>query len=401
MKQLLSAAAVVSLCCLAPHLAYCQAASAPEELRRQLTRDLSTALLGAPDPVSLGAGRGWRTVVLASPGAPLSPTISAFDPSGVATQSVSQFYENVNLYDRVMLVDNGFANAGPTTIAQAWEDLLYKSLPRTPFPPSQIAADEVTKWLFRQGDKIDLARGVTFEREPSEYMIRYREFELLNRILIRASESDEATWRLHPRLSQFASVEEAKEAIASDWVKFGFKTEVEAAQRRFADLSQSEEWITWLKASARFRTGRVYLDANRWVPQTILYPAPSAWLGLSSWLQLRSSVGAGNGHVVFQLARIKVVRPWLSIDDLLDGGLKIDWSDPRNANTIVSEGDELSFDHFPAGTMSVMVDELLIARDINWLAAEDLKGSHPLGLYKYPTATNLVAYVVRVLPKLP
>jgi len=307
----------------------------------------------------------------------------------------------INLYDRVMVVQDGVAHFGTRSVSDVWENVLNRTMPTTTIPTELTEKDEVAKWLFRTTDKIDKARGIRFEREPSLYMLRYREYELLYQMLTVAATKDDGAWRLHPRLSQFTTIKEARNTIADDWVKFGYKVEVEAAQQAFKKRANAESWMVWTDAKARFEADKVAIDPNRSLQRTLLYPPPETWLTMSSWVRLITRTADGKGTIRCQFARIRIIRPWLSIDDLIDGKLRIDPSLPENRNFLLSDGTAPTLTKVPKGELSVYVEELIIVRDIKYENVNPEKTAHPLALFAYPESTNLLGYVVRILPKSP
>lgn len=389
----------VALSCVvvfAPSIAVAQ-----EDPRVTFLGELSNRLLGQPQPLKLGDGKGWRGVLLAPSGTPLSPLISAFDPEGYEGVSASLVLQNVNLFDRVLLVENGTGHFGLSTVGEVWEEVLARSRPRQLLLlPEEEEKAPTYRWLFAQPDKVDRARGVTFEREPSMYMKRYREYELLYSMLVIADTRDDGAWRLHPRLSSFGTIEEARRTVAEDWIKFGFKTEIDAAQADFNARMSGEKWREWTEANTVFRSGRLILNADLSVPRSLLFPPPAAWLGMGSWTRVTSRIAGTDKTVTFQLARISIMRPWLKLESLLDGKLEIDFTQQENADFSLSHGDEPSLTQYPKGRMSVFAEELLIVRQIAF-SDDSIRDKHLLGGIVDREATNLVGYVVRILPAYP
>ncbi len=164
---------------------------------------------------------------------------------------------------------------------------------------------DMSPWLYRKEDKVDQLRGVHFMREPSAAMLRYREFQSLYRVLTVAEQHDDGTWRLHPRLSQYGSIGEAKAALAQDWITFGYEVEVESLAK-IHDAPNAVAWRVWTDADAHIAAGRRFLDFENWVPQTVLFPPPSEWLGMGTWVRMNVASPDPQIRVVCQIARVRI-----------------------------------------------------------------------------------------------
>jgi hypothetical protein len=368
--------------------------------RESLIRQLSNLLLGSEQPLQIDDNRGWRGVLLAPPGTPVTPIITAFDGLSGGTQSVVQLLDSIQLFDKALTVEDGLAAAGERSIGTVWEDLVERCMPTSErFLRTARSETDESKWLFKKTDRIDDARGIKFEREPSRYLNRYREFESMYQVLANAEVTGDGAWRMHPKLETFPSVRDAKDTILRDWVRYGFKTEIEAADLTFRKSEGQKQWSDWTNVRQRFQSERLYIDAKQWVPRTYLFPPASEWMSMSSWSSLKV-VTTGGKLVKFQLARIRIHRPWLALDDLLDGKLVVNSVNAKKDNYTLSSGDVPTLTKYPRGRMAVFADELLLVRQLRFEDAEAAQ-VHPLGRFTYPDAINLAGYVVRVLPRLP
>jgi hypothetical protein len=340
---------------------------------------------------------GWRAVVLSTPGSPLSPTISAFDPQGFDTTSLSQLYENMTLFDKTLSVHNGLAIANERALPEVWADLLDRTLPKDLSAEERRQAEAAASILFKRADDVDQVRHIEYLTEPSAEFRKYREFELIYKLIKKSQLQEDGSWRLHPRLSEYTSLDEAEESVLNDWLCFGRKQRIETAIADYRLRTQVERWETWTRARKRFDANRIQLDGSRWVARTFLYPPPASWISLSSWFHVKQSVRDGI-MVEFEMARVKVIRPWLSLADVLEKKLRLNSSVGSNASFELSTGETPSFDKFPSGRLAVFAEEMLLVRNIRWSPADKIVQDHPFGMYTYPDSINLAAFIVRGWP---
>ncbi len=387
----------VELAAIAVSLALCIWLAPPAKAqnspaRAEFARELSLSLLGAPDSfVDVGPGRGWRGVVLAPPGTSIAPLTEAYSglPGGL-----SQTLANATVFDRPIAIKNGMAVFGLRTLDSAWGEILRITRPPAPLPRDRKLSNVVMKWLFKpifKGKKI-----VGYTREPSRYVKRYKEFEASYAMLQRGKSND--MWRLDPRLRKYSSFEQADAAVQAEWLKSGYKSEVESATWAFESSSIGPVWRNWSSLNERFDAHRIPVDQFTRLPETYLFPPPASWSSVSTWMRLFSKSALEGSEVRFQLARIAVSRPWMDAESLIDGTLSF-----PNAGDgfVVSDGTPPSLDALPGGKFSAYVEELLLVRDIKVQNKEGVTYEHPLAAFAYPDAINLVGYVVRVMPKLP
>ncbi|MDI5924552.1 hypothetical protein QBK93_07640 [Rhizobium leguminosarum] len=361
--------------------------------RKAVADGLSSALLGGSVNFrELSENRGWTGVVLAPPGTSLAPIVEAFNGY---PGDLSQALANENVFDRPVKVFEGLAVFDTRAIDAIWSDVITTSRPSAPLPRDRMLEVAVMKWLFKPIYKKGKVVGYT--REPSRFLVRYKEFSNLYDQLQRGKTND--MWRLDPRLKKYSSFEEARSALIREWYKSGYKGEIEAATWSFEGSASGVVWQNWAAVSTGYQNRRRPIDFYRWLPETYLMPPPASWSSVSSWLRsgVRTTQG---GQYTFQLARVKIERPWFDVDALTSKRLIMPISNGVNDLTL-SDGTLPSFDRFPGGALSAFVSEIIIIRDIRYSGPPEATNTlHPLASFAYPDAINLIGYVVRVLPKL-
>ena len=354
--------------------------------RNRFLLELNAAFLETADgtPLSLGPGEGWRGIVLAPPGTPLSASATPFDGIGHDSINVSKLLEAAVMN-----------NARP--------------LPPAPALPVDNGPE---KLLFRQRDAIDTARGIDFLREPSQPFLRYREYEALLRMLNISEARRDETWRLHPRLAPYASLEDAKAAIINDWLQLGYKAEIDRALAQYDDQTGSPDWRVWTKADSLVSTYQIALDVYASVPVTFLSPPASEWFGMPNWMNGISStiINGQSVRVRFQIAFVDIVRPWLDIEPLQQRKIHVHGPLAR----AISDGRPPDAVTYPKGFMAEYPEKLVLVRNIRFTQGEGsletridnpnaaqpfgIISIHPLGIFSYRDETNLLGYVVRALP---
>ncbi|WP_154674566.1 hypothetical protein [Mesorhizobium erdmanii] len=361
-----------------------------DTLRRSFNKELSAVLLNSQSTfVDLGDGVGWRGVVLASPGSSIAPLTEAYNG---LPGSLQQYLANSAIFDRPVSVIEGFAELGQRPLSAIWKDVLEETRPHNPLPRDRVLSSATMKWLFKPIYKRGKIVGYT--REPSKYLARYKEFQSQYKTLVLGKASE--LWKLDPRLKKYRTFDQARETLLKDWAKSGFKAEVESATWTFEASSTGPEWQRWMSANEDYNSHLVPIDGHTLSPETYLFPPPAAWSTVSSWIRATSQSDGGQVYH-YQLARIKIARPWLDIDDLISGDLKA-----RTANVQqISDGKGPSDVSFPSGRIPAFIEELIIVRDIKPSGVTAAASQHPLASFAYPDGINLVGYVVRVLPATP
>jgi hypothetical protein len=368
--------------------------------RGEFLLELTRALLSSESPKAERDG-GWTGVVLSPPGQALSPVLASFDAVGSDRVNVAQALADAALFDRSLVVSDGVGNSSPFYLADSWKTVLDNSMPRKAFPRDGLGV-ESQKWLFRLPDRVERARGIDFVGEPSVFFLRYREYELLYQLLANAKTSSSGildgadSWRRHPRLSKFANLENAMRSIAEDWVRFGHRAEIDKAKAELDDLVGSKEWVEWLRVKAKFDTESIDVGRTGKVYRTLLSPPPSEWLRMGSWVAL-SVQTLKKETIRFQMARVRIDRPWLDMESLVSGGIKIADDDQRSR---ISSGRVPTLTSYPPGRLSVYAVELVIVKNIQ-VSAGAVGSLHPLALFASPDQIQLLGYIVRVTPKLP
>jgi hypothetical protein len=385
--------------------------------RSQFIAEINTAFFSTTngEPLSLGKGEGWRGFVLAGPGTPLTAFSTPYDALGHGSVNISKLLDSVSSYDKVLLVESGIAQQGVQSIAEVWELILNNSRPSSVASAARPVSEDVQRILFREPDDIDRARGIEYRSEPSPEVLRYRDYNALYRMLVVSESRGDAAWRLHPKLAGYGSLEDAKVGILNDWIEYGNKVEVEAALAKYEVEHNSSEWRIWSRANAMFSNNRLPLDDYATVPITLLSPEPSDWFGIANWFNcVSATVISGQAiRVRFQLARVRIERPWLDIELLINGGLHVQGALAR----AISEGKAPDVTSYPKGIRAVYPEEIVLVRNIIFTQGNGssevridnpnnsqpfgLVSTHPLGLYSYRDQINLLGFIVRALPSIP
>lgn len=349
--------------------------------------DLTKALFSRSEIFEeVASNQGWRGVVPAAPGSSIAPITEAYSglPGGL-----SQALANVTVFDRPVSLQNGYAAFGTRPLDEVWGDILADARPPQPLPKDRMLQGPVMKWLFKPIYKKNKVVG--FTREPSRYVLRYREYEALYGLLLQGQDS--GLWNLDSRLRKYATFQEAHASVLKEWYKSGFKAEVESATWSFQASAQGGNWLTWAKANEAFEAHRAPVDTFTVLPETYLFPPPASWSSVSSWIRAVSKTD--DGEYRFQLARVKVERPWMDLDALVSGGLGF-----PTGTAAISTGEAPTESKLPEGSMSAIIEELIIVRDVH-LESGSATNENPLSLFAYPDSINLVGFVVRILPQLP
>lgn len=372
--------------------------------RRAFLGELANALWDASAPfVERPDRRGWEGVALASPGTSLAALTEGYGSHGATLQTAVQTLASNTLFDRPVEVRSGVAYFSQRALSGVWQDFLTRAMPpRSVREGNRTEVTAALQLLFQQPDAVDRARGVSLMTEPSAAFIRYREYEDLYSTLEAGGPT--GLWRLHPRLVRYTSLEEARRAVLNEWNIFGFKSEIERAVRTLERSSSTPAWREWARARALIVQNQTYAGPDLPILQTYLFPPPAAWSEQAAWLRLQTRLNDGSAEFVsFQMARINVVRPWLYIEGITERRLFVNATAPENAGYILSDGSTPTYERSPGGQMSAYVGELLLVRGIRMASsgAAVPTGEHPLSLFAYPNAINLLGYVIRVLPRYP
>ncbi len=242
-------------------------------------------------------------------------------------------------------------------------------------------------------------RTIGYTREPSEFVISYQRFESMYAQLIRGKDNE--MWRLDPRLKNFPTFEVAQASILREWMKSGYKAEIELAKWSFETANSGEKWRTWAAANHTYSAHSIPIDLYTKLPETYLIPPPASWSSVSSWIRAVSKIPAQGVEFRFQLARVQVARPWMDLGALLSGSLNSSDTVP-GGGVAISDGTSPTLDALPSGILPAFIEELLIVRDITVAGnAAAVNSTHPLRVFAYPDAVNIIGYVVRVLPGIP
>jgi hypothetical protein len=334
----------------------------------------------------LGPNLGWRGLGLAQPGTSISPLVEAY--YGVAG-GLAQSLANVVVFDRpVIQLKDGYVSFGLRSLDTQWSEILKYSRPQLVLPKDRQLSSAVMKWLFRP--ILKSGKIIGYSREPSKYLIRYREFESMFTVLRQGQQN--GLWRLDPRLSRYKEYNFAFEDVVRNWQSSGYKAEVEAATWTSQSSAGGEEWSNWSSSNEKFENHRIPIDAISYLPETYLFPPAASWSSVSGWTRIKST--SGDGEYRLQVARVKIERPWFDIDALVNGKLRLNAGSPT-----LSDGSTPTSGTFPSGALAGFVEEMVICRDIRFFGTAP-DAMNPLGSFAFPDGINLLGYVLRVLPKL-
>ena len=375
-------------------------AQSPAEVRRSFSLELASHILDSSTLFrSEGPARGWRGIALASPA---TSTAALVEAQGGLPRGIADGIAHLFVFDNVVEMRNGLANLSMRELGSVWRDLLVRSMPRgvTNFDTGGGGAPW-SKWLYRQPDHVDVARGINIYREPSDFIIKYSEYSLAYENLLAGKPSD--SWRIDPKLSRYRTFEQAEKALLDEWLRYGYKSEVEQALKVSMSTPQWLAWSRWTAAEAPFKAASLRWSASYSVPQSYLFPPPDSWGLIGSWRRMRSVVAGVPAPISYQLLTVRVLRPWMHLGALLDGNLIVDPKLPSNEGYVLSSGVEPTFEATPEGAAATFIEELLLVRGIHPVdsSAAVPPSAHPLSSFAYPDAIHLIGYVVRVLPKFP
>lgn len=343
--------------------------------------------------VSVGADRGWRGVAIVPPGTSISQISSAYD--GLPDTIVQKFV-NDSIFDRPIVSENSYAKLGVRSLETIWEEILEKTRPLEPLPRDRRASWGIYRWIFQP--ILRNGKVIGYNREPSRYVKRYREFEEQFNVLVNGKET--GLWKLHPRLKKYEDYEDAVAGVLNDWNKSGFKAEVEAATWSFENTASGDAWRNWSFARVHFEAHRVPIEEGIKLPETYIIPPPSAWPTMGSWVKAKSAILGEDKQISYQVARIRLLRPWMDIESLVSGDLRIILN-AGEPEYVVSSGIVPSQSELPSGMLPAYAEEIILVRDIVLPDGKTEVPGHPLGIFASPSAINLIGFTVRTLPAVP
>jgi hypothetical protein len=353
------------------------------EEREPFLRELSALLLANDGPVQ--ADNGWSAIAIDHQAIPHFQR--EFLDYRQREGRQLEILGSIDVLDYPLNVTGGLVQRETTSLSLLWKDLLLRLEPIEDVPlPVDLPK------LYRSPDRVEAARGGANPRTPlfEKYRAFRGEYDSLSLALV----EEGGAWRLRTELSQFGSLREASNAVERDWEYFGGQLEIGSALR-VKDLLTS----SLIRAQERFEELDLRPQSRQPALKIWLSPPPDAWATMGSWLACRSRTFNGEGVVAFQLARVRVMRPWFMIDDVIDGRLRPseDWSS-RNPDYVFSAGGTPSLMETPTGgKANAYIDEIILVRNI----AYDARGrdpAHPLS-WAY-SDINLLGYVLRVLPRI-
>ncbi|UCI23971.1 hypothetical protein [Mesorhizobium sp. B2-8-5] len=371
------------------YLRVCPDASA-DPFKDELIHKLAHEILGSDSFFRKVGDGGWRGIALAPAGASIEPLVQAYSGQ---PGDVFDLVVNNEVFGRTISIENGVVFFKGTTIADAWRRILDASAPYQALLKDRTLPVPVMQWLFRP---VTRQAKIIYTREPSRYVLRYREYEKKHLALMRSR--NDGIWKLLPGFSQYATFSDAESAISEEWIKSGYKAEVESAYSVFLQKGNPAEWNSWFIANERFKNNMEVIHINQSSPLTYLLPPPASWSTVSSWVRMVLKVPSLSGEFRFQLARVKILRPWFDVDALLDHRIGLNVGP---ADVVVSTDIPEEAGYAGNGILPGFVEELLLVRDIHFVGdQEQVPTDHPLAKYAYPDSINLLGYVVYTMPQI-
>jgi hypothetical protein len=391
---------LASLFLFTPALAVDGSPATADGVREAFAVELAHQLLGGDTQyVQLSNNQGWLGVVLAPPGTSLAALSEAYDgQTGEVIRSVT----NISSFDQPIFLQGGYGCLKPISIATVWDDFLKRATPHGPVNKRAKLESNTLYWLFASLTVSKPKPHVAYDyNRPSEFVVRYKGYEEIYDTLLAGKGSE--LWHLHPALKRYKTYNEARQQVMAQWVMHGYKVEVETATKQYQAYKNGSAWRAWSAARAAFDNSQVPLTPDTQSASTFLLPPPASWSEVGIWLRAETRASTTAGPISFQMARIKVARPWLQFEDLLSGTYTIDKQQVENASYVLSDGSSPSYDNIGNGSMNAIIEELILVRNIRprGSSSELSIGDHPLTAFSNPDAVNLIGYVVRVFPAIP
>ncbi|MCK1582157.1 hypothetical protein IVB03_21930 [Bradyrhizobium sp. 168] len=355
---------------------------------------MTQTLLGSNKPfLDLGNGSGQRGFLLPQIGSTVGPIVEAY--SGIQGQ-LSQSLAEMVVFDKPVTASVGVAIPGSSRLPDVWQEILENSRPGFSIIRDRALDQQTMRWLFRRNNTSNPKQ--LYSREPSTYYRRYKEFQSRYALLLAARDSD--VWRSLPGFQKFATFETAERDLLKNWFKAGYKAEIESAMWRFNSAVPFAEWEKWAETNARFEANLIPYAEHIRLPITRLFPPPASWSTVSMWFRGTSRATDPSSEYRFQFARIQIVRPWMDLDALLSGRIRI--APPEKGALPVSDGAPATENAVPNGKLGAFIEELILVRDITKTGGQNsVPDGHPLGNFAYPDAINVLGYIVRTLPAIP
>jgi hypothetical protein len=378
-----------------------------ENSRSVFAEELARSLLGSEGVFHDAGADGWRGVLVAAPGTSIASISEAYN--GFSGDFIKTTLFN-SMFDRPVVLRNGYAVLAGRSISAIWADVLARTKPNHPSGSARVIRPEFAKWLFAEircavpkkiakSQKHSSHKRICYSNEPSRYVLKYRYYQTLYSFLLNTRAA--GGWHEHPKLTKFSTFDDASNEILNEWIQYGYKDKVDIATQAFEAAQKESDWKTWTDAKARFNSGQILVDQYQRISQVLLFPPPSSWSEIGSWMRFQSKSDATAQSIRYQLARVKIERPWFQIEDLTTGRLKVDSADPKNGNFTLSDGNAPSTTILPNGELAAYVDELLLVRNIHTDTGGPItQSNHPLSVFSYPDSINLIGYIVRV-PRYP
>lgn len=337
----------------------------PAQINELINKAVNLLFFGSEEPISVG--HGWRGFFL--------------DPGGIPqlsdTMPLAEYYLELNSLDVTLHVEQGRAtpNEG-ASLATRWKDLV-NGIERRP------ETGHVIDWLEVEADRIDQAR--TRFYVDSLYFTKYQEYESRFNLLEECKLSGSGIWRLGD-LAKYLSLTSAAQSTATDWHLFGWKREMDAEMAIRGFSTTERRRLRRLLQS--FEQG--HEAANDTVLATWFSPPRGTWRDLDTWVRIDIP------EATFEVARIRLIRPWFEIETIYREKLPLDERKIGSSQPI-SDGERSGVLSFPHGMIGSFIEELVLVRNVRLVDA----ATHPLNFAHSNSIINRAGYVVRGLPKYP
>ena len=363
-------------------------------VQRRFAREMSRTLFGVDKGfVDIGSNQGQRGFLLPQIGSTIAPIVEAY--SGTQGQ-LTQALADTIVFDKPITAASGIAVPSDAKLPDVWREILDESRPGFTISRDRALDAQTMRWLFKRNKSRNPKQ--LYSREISPYYIRYKEFQARYSLLLAAREAE--VWRSLPGFSKYKTFETAQKELLSNWFKSGYKAEIESAMWRFSSAVPFLEWEKWAAANAQFEANVIPYSEHIRLPVTRLFPPPASWSTVSIWYRGVSKAADVASEYRFQFARVQIVRPWMDLDALLSGRLKIGKS--AIDAQVVSDGAAADENKVPQGVLGAFIEEIVLVRDITKSGGQNsVPDGHPLGNFAYPDAINVIGYVVRTLPAIP
>jgi len=294
-------------------------------------------------------------------------------------------------FDFAVSVNKGTIVRKPISLERTWRRILIGSRPDT---PQSQALEEAKGILYRELDRVDVARGLSPRtRDPSPEFLKYLEYESTAEILSRSEEND--SWRLLPRFASYANFDEARRAINLKWKLFGHKNEIKTALNTLIESDYQNGFGHWDEAKDLFDHFTWPLIETKPEGRTFFEPPESRWQYSSSWTTHELKIG-DKATYKFEFLRVNIDRPWLDLTWLTNP--KFLFKDNLDIGELSTGVADDAF-AYPDGAIANIVSEIILIRAVEKIGNEER--DHPFEALssKPKQEIGLLALVITSIPK--